>query len=218
VNKKIAAGVLAGLLAGGAAGVALGVPSLSGAQESTTTPAEQAPADSTAIPARGQWITDALAPLVTDGVITQAQADSVAAALETARPERGGMRGGGRGLESAATALGITADELRTALEGGQSIAQVAEAKGIDPQVVVDAMVAELKTHLDEEVAAGEHTQEEADAKLADATERITAMVNGELPMGGPGGHGGPGGRHGRGFGPGGPSADDATEAAGTSA
>jgi hypothetical protein len=219
VNKKIAAGVVAGLLAGGVAGVALGMPALSGAQESpsTTAPADQAPSDSATppagAPARGQWMQDALAPLVEKGTIDQSQADAVISALEAAKPQRGdgdgmhgGMRGGpGRGLDTAATAIGITADELRTALQGGQTIAEVAQAKGVDPQVVVDAITAELKAHLDEEVASGEHTQEEADQILADAGQRITDMVNGQLPQGGPG-MGGPGmggmGR-GHGFGPG---------------
>jgi lipoate-protein ligase A len=56
---------------------------------------------------------------------------------------------------------------------------------------VIDALVAEFKAHLDEEVASGEHTQEEADQKLAKATERITDMVNNGRPEGGRG----PGGR-----------------------
>ena len=88
-------------------------------------------------------------------------------------------------------ALGITADELRTALEGGQTIAEVAAEKGVDVQTVIDAMVAEAKTHLDEEVAAGEHTQEEADQKLADVTERITDSVNNGMPARGDHGPGG---------------------------
>ena len=54
-------------------------------------------------------------------------------------------------------------------------------------QTVIDAMVGELKTHLAEEVASGEHTQEEADQKLADATERITDMVNNGMPERGAG-------------------------------
>ena len=37
------------------------------------------------------------------------------------------------------------------------------------------------------QVASGTHTQAEADQRLADATEHITAMVNGEKPAGGPG-------------------------------
>ena len=54
-----------------------------------------------------------------------------------------------------------------------------------------------MKAHLDEEVAAGEHTQDEADQILVDATARITEFVNNTAsiaeagPMnGGPGGRG----------------------------
>jgi hypothetical protein len=65
---------------------------------------------------------------------------------------------------------------------------------------VIDAMVAQVKTHLDEEVASGEHTQAEADQKLADATTRITEQVNNAMPTGGrgPGGSGGHGGPDGQ--------------------
>ena len=95
------------------------------------------------------------------------------------------------GLDAAATALGITADELRTDIQNGQTIAQVAEAKGVDVQTVIDAMVAQAKTHLDEEVASGEHTQAEADQKLADMTTRITDAVNNGFPARGDHGPGG---------------------------
>jgi hypothetical protein len=52
-----------------------------------------------------------------------------------------------------------------------------------------------FKAHLDEEVTSGEHTQAEADAKLAEFKTRVTTMVNtAGLPQRGehgPGGHGG---------------------------
>jgi hypothetical protein len=89
-----------------------------------------------------------------------------------------GMGGRGPGLDVAASALGVTEDELHDALHDGQTIAEVAEAKGVDLQTVIDAMVAEATDHLAEEVAEGDLTQEEADAKLADLTERITEVVN----------------------------------------
>lgn len=204
MRKALAAGALsASLVAGGAAGALLFAPAISGAQTPTTeapaagqAPQGQPPAD------RSQWMADALAPLVQDGTITQAQADAVTKALQDAKP-KGGPRGdhgdhggpgrGGPGLDAAATAIGITGDELRTALQGGQTIAQVAQTKGVDPQKVIDAIVAEMNAHFDEELANGEHTQAEIDQKKADAVQRATDMVNNTMPKGGPGGRGGRG-------------------------
>lgn len=100
-------------------------------------------------------------------------------------------RNGGPRLDAAAAALGITEDELKAALQDGQSIAQIAEANGIDVQTVIDALVAEASAYLDEEVAEGDLTQEEADAKKAELETRITGLVNREGGFRrGPGGHG----------------------------
>jgi hypothetical protein len=170
---------------------------------------------------------EVLQPLVADGTLTQDQLDKVITTLESAGPvggPNGGPGGGpdggpdggpgrghrgpgmgmGGGLDTVASVLGLTADEVRTAVEGGQTIAQLAEANGSSAQAVIDALVAEVTAHFDEEVAAGEHTQEDADARIADATTRITDMVN-NTPAGGLGGPGGPGGR---GHGPGGMDGD----------
>jgi hypothetical protein len=208
MKKRFAAASLAAGLAGGAvAGIALTHPSISGAQTDTTSPSTTVP-DTTAPgttapdqikPDRGQWAQDALAPLVANGTITQSQADAVIAALEAARPEGGPGFGHGFGhgadLEAAATAIGITEDELRTALQSGQSLAEIAQAHGVTPQAVIDALVADAKADVAERVTSGDITQAEADQKLAALADRITAMVNGELPLRGPGGpgfHGGP--------------------------
>jgi hypothetical protein len=196
-------GLTAGLLGGGAAGLALTGTTLASAQTTDVTGTVTAPA---AAPApKGGWEKSVLDGLVAKGSITQAQADEIVAALQAARPAHGpGGHGGpgfGRDLDAAAKALGMTGDELRTALQGGQSLADVAKAKGIDVAKVIDALVAEFKAHLDQEVASGEHTQAEADQKLADARARIEAFVNGTAPAGGPGfgdhGPGGPGHHHG---------------------
>jgi polyhydroxyalkanoate synthesis regulator phasin len=202
-NKFAALGLAAGLAAGGAAGLVVAIPAVSGAQATSTTAADGSTATTDAgRPDPGTHISDALAPLVADGTITQDQADKVATALKGAMPQGGrggGMGRGGMGLDAAATALGVTADELRTELSSGKTIAQVASDKGVDVQTVINAMAAQAKTHLDEEVASGEHTQAEADQKLADLTQRITDSVNNGMPARGD--HG-PGGR---------PPADDST-------
>jgi uncharacterized protein YidB (DUF937 family) len=194
MRKFIAAvAVATSVAAGGLVGGVFGAPMAGAAQTATS--------------AVG-WVQTALSGLVDDGTITQQQADAVGAALQEARPERGPGHHGPMHLDTVAEALGMTPEELRTALDGDQTIAEIAAGKGVDVQTVIDAIVADHAARIDEKVAAGRLTQEEADAKRAAATERATAMVNGEMPAfrgGGPG--------H---FGPPPPPALDAPEAGGT--
>jgi hypothetical protein len=202
MKKKLAATAMgAALLAGGGAGAALMTPFNAGAATESTDSAADTATDAapeeTADAPRAQWMTDALAQLVEADTITQAQADAVAEALKAARPDGGPGhvgRGPGPGLTVAATAIGISEDDLRTALQGGDTIADVARAKGVDVTTVIDAIVAEMNSHLDEAVADGHLTQAQADERKANATERATDLVNGELPARGPGGPGGFGG------------------------
>ena len=108
-------------------------------------------------------------------------------------------------VATAAKALGMTEAELTTELKAGKSIADVAKAKNVDLADVKAALVAEMKAHFAEEVKSGEHTQAEADAKMAEITANMDKMLTtAGLPQG-RGGHGGPGGMRGHG----GPSAAD---------
>jgi hypothetical protein len=88
----------------------------------------------------------------------------------------GGRHGFHPRLDGAADAIGITEDELRTALQDGDTIADV------DVQAVIDALVADATAHIDEEVAEGDLTEAEAAERKANLEERITALVNGERP------------------------------------
>jgi hypothetical protein len=208
MRKRLAAlGLTAGLLGGGAAGFVLGAPNISGAQSTTDgTATTTAPGTAAAPAAPADWTAEALAPLVADGTITQAQADAVVAALAAARPDPG-PRGGLHmlvELDTAASAIGIEPDALREALASGQTLAEVAEANGVEPQVVVDALVASARSHLADDVASGDKTQAEADQILADVESHITDVVNGTAPVGPPNGGPGRGGPHG-GFGGDGP-------------
>jgi hypothetical protein len=166
-RRTTAIGLTAGLIGGGAIGLMLGVPGLTSAatDDASTTPAAVVVEDS--------------ADAGTDG---QPAADC--------KPGegRGGQRGG-RGFDGEVVAelLGIDAATLRAELVGGATIAEVAAENGVDPQIVIDALVAEAKSHLDLSVTNGRLTQEEADAKLTQATERITDRVNNGGPLGGEG-------------------------------
>jgi hypothetical protein len=103
---------------------------------------------------------------------------------------RGGLGPFGDALDVAAKDLGMTAAELQTATQGGQTMAQLAQAKGVDVNKLIDDMVAGVKQHFDADVASGEHTQAEADQMLSQAKAQVTDMVNGKTPVGGPPGGG----------------------------
>ena len=212
MGKKLAIiGLSAGLVGGGTAGLAFtGSTGIASAQTETTTTAPATSSSTAGAPTDrpdpSARLSETLAPLVTDGTITQAQADKVIEALKAAGPMGGGGhgrggRGGGPGAEAAATALGMTADELRAELQGGTTIAAVATEKGVELSKVTDAMLAAEKEHLAADVTSGKITQAQADERLTGAADRITAVVNGERPTGGPGGgrdggpDGGPGGQ-----------------------
>ena len=103
-------------------------------------------------------------------------------------------------LATASKVLGITETELKTELEAGKSVADVAKAKNIDLATVKAALLAEAKAHIDDEVAAGKHTAAEGAAKLAEVTSRIdTMLTTAGLPARGPHGEGGKGGHEGKG-------------------
>jgi len=103
-------------------------------------------------------------------------------------------------LAAASKVLGITEAELKTELEAGKSVADVAKAKNIDLATVKAALLAEAKAHIDAEVAAGKHTAAEGAAKLAEVTSRIdTMLTTAGLPARGPHGEGGKGGHGGKG-------------------
>ena len=173
MNKKLTAiGLAAGLTAGGIGGLVLAVPAISNAQTTDNSTA------TTTAPATGTFT----APSGGQG---------------PGGHEMGRRGPGGPGMDSVATALGMTADELHTALESGQTLAQVAASKGVDVQVVIDALTADMKAHIADEVSSGEITQAQADQKLADLGTHITDMVNNTRPAGGPGGDHGPRGPRG---------------------
>jgi hypothetical protein len=182
-KKKVmgAAALTAAIAGGGALGMLLGSPVASGAQteESTTTTA--APEEPTTTTAPESTAPDTTAPDCDRG------------------PGFGRHRGVGLDLAVAADALGITEDELRTELESGSSIADVAGERGVDVQTVIDALVADATADIDERVAAGDLTAERADELKANLAERVTDFVDRDGPLR-PGGHGpdgpdGPGAR-----------------------
>ena len=147
-RKWIVTGVTAGVLAGGAAGFMVTVPGGAGAATSNSVQAADTDVN-------GETIV-----MPQHHLMPQHHG-------QPHRGEHGGPRGKVRGaaLEAAASVIGVTTDELKAALQSGQSIADVAAGNGVDPQAVIDALVAEATTNL---------------------TQRITDMVNGVRPADAP--------------------------------
>lgn len=125
--------------------------------------------------------------VATFSVATVASAKSVTptpAISETVIARSNGGERGRPDLSKVAALLGMTTDELKAELRSGKSLAAVAGSKNVAVSSIIGAIVAGIKTHLDAEVLAGKHTQAEASAKLAEATTRVTEMVNKVRPAG----------------------------------
>jgi uncharacterized protein YidB (DUF937 family) len=83
-------------------------------------------------------------------------------------------------LGAVSDALGMTKAELRSALQGGETIASLATAHGVDPQTLIDTLVADATAKIDAKVASGDLDAARADQMKSHLVERITAAVNGQ--------------------------------------
>jgi hypothetical protein len=171
LRKTVMTGVAAGALLVGAAGVSLSLAGAASAADPTPSPT------TTTTPTT----TPSTTPSTTSGTSTP------------------GFSGAEHGpgldtddLAAASKALGMTEAALRAELEAGKTAADVAKAKGVDVQVVTDAVIAYDKADIAAAVKAGTMTQAQADERLANLTQHVTDEVNGVDD-----GHGGFGRGHG---------------------
>ena len=107
-------------------------------------------------------------------------------------PMRGGAFRGGpvQGLVGVtAEVTGLSEGEVIAALEDGQTIAEIAESEGVDPQEIADAAIAEAETRLEEAVENGQRTEEQMDQMLErlaeDLPHRLEQPWQPSGPMGG---------------------------------
>lgn len=136
---------------------------------------------------------------VADGRITQAQADTLLANLRATLPGhlqvrpvtglssfgfgKGGRGKGGFGIKGVAPlsviapALNMTTAELRTELQAGKSIADVAGEKGVSLDAVSDAVVKHYTDQLTQAVTNGRLTQAQADALIATLKENLPELL-----------------------------------------
>jgi hypothetical protein len=74
--------------------------------------------------------------------------------------------------------LGVSRQDLRAAMKGGQTLSQYATSLGKDPQTLVDALTSAANTKLDQLVADGTITQERADTIKSKLPARIDKLMN----------------------------------------
>jgi ribosomal protein S20 len=127
--------------------------------------------------------TAVVAALAGGGVLGQSFAATTVAGAQTANDKRPG--GHGPTLDAAAQALNLSAGDLRSKLEDGNTtIAQVAQTQGVDVQKVIDAMVADATAHIDQDVKDGKLTSDQANQRKSNLQDRITKLVNEGKPKG----------------------------------
>jgi len=202
----VAASVVAGVAGGLVAGLALGVPGFAGASSNGVQGASATFAKNAVV-----QVADAAADISTQ-TDTNGTANDPGNQLPGTITVQGSADGadhaprGPRAAiapEAVAKVLGVTADELKTELQSGKSLADIAKAKGVDVEKVKTAILDAFTAKEQAEVTAGEHTQAEVDAKIADFKTRLDDIVNGVKPAGMPGDMGGHmGGHMGGGMGP----------------
>jgi hypothetical protein len=153
----IAAGVCAGLLLGGVSGFAVTIPSGASAQGA------DAPVGTTDMRPGHEGADHGTHTGAPHGPHTGASHDQ-GAPPEGHGAMRGRMGGGGPGgpgghggpggmpLEAAADAIGISADDLRSQLQGGQSLSAIAQANGVDTNTLIDTLTDQARNRITEMV------------------------------------------------------------------
>ncbi|MCH8062098.1 MAG: hypothetical protein IH861_06315 [Chloroflexi bacterium] len=89
--------------------------------------------------------------------------------------------GGGKGraavVETAGEELGMSRADLVDELRAGNSIAQVAENQGVDVNDIVSAILGKVSNGLNRAVENGRMTQEQADSRLGNISERVASAM-----------------------------------------
>jgi hypothetical protein len=120
------------------------------------------------------------------GRLTEEQGAELKERIESGEVPLLGLGGPGFGhrmhhvgdLDAAASYLGMTEANLMTALEGGMTLAQIAEDRGKSVDGLVNALVDEAEAKLAAAVRAGRLTDAQRDSILSGLEQRITRLVN----------------------------------------
>lgn len=118
-----------------------------------------------------------LSGLVSNGTITQSQADAIIKAAEGMRAASKSIKDANRtALDSVITStLGISLETLTSRLKAGETLSSIA---GDKKSALITALAAEINKQIDAALAAGKITADQATAQKGKSVERVTNMVN----------------------------------------
>ena len=127
----------------------------------------------------------ALSSLVSNGTITQSQADAINKSLADARNAGKVVMDKNRAAKLAVitSTLGITEEALKTRMKAGDSLATIA---GANKDALIAALVASKTKEINDAQTAGKITADQATKMKANLTSRVTEMVNSSRPPRGP--------------------------------
>jgi hypothetical protein len=114
--------------------------------------------------------------------------EKLQSAMKEAREETRPQRGESIRVEIkdhfavAARTIGISEDDLRKELREGKSIAEVAQARNVDPKRVTDALIADLNTTIDKAVTDGKLTAERATQMKERVAKAVEQLVSAKRP------------------------------------
>ena len=126
---------------------------------------------------------------VAAGRLTKAQGEAMKQRIASGEVPLVGLGGPGfgrslhhhGGLDAAASYLGMTEAKVRTALDNGQTLADLAKARDKSVDGLVAAMTKAETAKLNAAVKAGRLTDAQRDSIVAGLKDRITDMVNGAI-------------------------------------
>jgi hypothetical protein len=135
---------------------------------------------------------DRIDAAVADGRLTKQQGDELKQRIESGAFPLVGPLGFGHGpggphellhgLDAAASYLDLSEERLRSRLESGKTLAEIAKAQGKSVDGLEAAMIKDATAKLDAAVKAGRLTSAEEQRILAELQQHVGDLVNGTLP------------------------------------
>jgi hypothetical protein len=199
IRRKVLAGAAAAVVAGGAgAGVAATKLTRSSPSDESKAIVNDAAKTLGVSPSKlsaaiKKAIRDRIDAAVADGRITKAQGEELNQRIESDDfplfgppvfgPHFPGVHPFFHGLDAAANYLGLSEAALRSRLNSGQTLAQIAKAEGKSVDGLKAALVKDVKDKLGAAVRDGRLSKDEEQRALKDLESRIDDLVNAQVRL-----------------------------------